>query len=79
MATKKTLRRTRIKHGIRKNIMGTPERPRLAVFRSNKDIYAQLIDDLNGITITGASSRSKGVGAAKGPKVEISKKVQPEI
>lgn len=42
---------------IRKRVSGTPERPRLAVYRSNKFIYAQIIDDVNGVTLTSASSR----------------------
>ena len=52
----KTNRRTRIKAGIRKNLEGTSQRPRLSVFRSNKAIYAQLIDDAKGHTIVAASS-----------------------
>jgi large subunit ribosomal protein L18 len=53
---KKTIRRERIKRGIRKNLEGTAQRPRLSVFRSNKAIYAQLIDDAKGVTIASASS-----------------------
>ena len=52
----KTNRRERIKMGIRKNMEGTAVRPRLSVFRSNKAIYAQLIDDMKGHTIVAASS-----------------------
>ena len=52
----KTNRRTRIKAGIRKNLEGTSQRPRLSVFRSNKAIYAQLIDDSKGHTLVAASS-----------------------
>jgi len=52
----KTSRRARIKAGIRKNLEGTAARPRLSVFRSNKAIYAQLIDDAKGHTIIAASS-----------------------
>lgn len=58
MATKKELRRTRIKRGIRGRIKGTDNRPRLTVFRSNKAIYAQLINDIDGKTIVSASSRN---------------------
>ena len=54
---KKDYRRYRIKMRIRKVINGTPERPRLSVFRSNKQIYAQLIDDTEGKTLVAASSR----------------------
>jgi large subunit ribosomal protein L18 len=49
-------RRTRIKKGIRKKLEGTSARPRLSIFRSNKIIYAQLIDDSKGLTITASSS-----------------------
>lgn len=54
--TKKQLRRQRVKRGIRGKIDGTPERPRLTVFRSNRHIYAQLIDDRAGHTLVAASS-----------------------
>ncbi|NME66416.1 MULTISPECIES: 50S ribosomal protein L18 [Flammeovirga] len=57
MATKKDLRRLRIKRGIRKKVSGTPERPRLSVYKSNTAIYVQLIDDLNGRTVVATSSR----------------------
>lgn len=57
MALSKLERRTRIKHRIRKIITGTAAKPRLSVFRSNKEIYAQLIDDVNGVTIASVSSR----------------------
>jgi large subunit ribosomal protein L18 len=56
MATNKQERRQRIKYGIRAKVSGTAERPRLSVFRSNKAIYAQLIDDIAGRTIASASS-----------------------
>lgn len=55
----KLSRRDRIKKGIRKTLSGSVERPRLSVFRSNKGIYAQIIDDLSGKTIVSASSLSK--------------------
>ncbi|EDM43832.1 50S ribosomal protein L18 [unidentified eubacterium SCB49] len=72
MALSKTDRRQRLRFRIRKTVSGTEQRPRLAVFRSNKEIYAQLIDDVNGKTITAASSRDKDVNAT-GNKVEIAK------
>jgi large subunit ribosomal protein L18 len=53
---------------IRKKISGTAEKPRLAVFRSNKQIYVQLIDDLNGVTMLAVSSREKDIAAAAGIK-----------
>ena len=56
MKNKKVFRRNRIKQRVRKSISGTPERPRMSVFRSNRDIYVQLIDDLAGHTLASASS-----------------------
>jgi large subunit ribosomal protein L18 len=61
MSTVLTERRIRIKKGIRKKISGSPERPRLSVFRSNKDIYAQIIDDVSGVTLVSCSSLTKDV------------------
>ena len=63
MAFNKVYRRSRIKNRVRKTVVGTAERPRLSVFRSNKDIYAQLIDDANGVTILSASSRDQQEGS----------------
>ncbi len=54
---KKIARRTKIKRGIRNRVFGTPERPRLSVFRSNMEIYAQLIDDVHGKTLAYATSK----------------------
>ena len=71
MALSKEERRQRLRFRIRKTVSGTETRPRLAVFRSNKEIYAQLIDDVNGKTITAASSRDKDISSAKGTKTEI--------
>ncbi|RYX87405.1 50S ribosomal protein L18 [bacterium] len=59
----KLSRRDRIKKGIRKTLSGSTERPRLSVFRSNKGIYAQVIDDLSGKTLVSASSLSKEFSA----------------
>ncbi|HXH19396.1 MAG TPA: 50S ribosomal protein L18 [Chitinophagales bacterium] len=78
MLAQKTLRRLKIRRSIRKRIQGTPERPRLSVFRSNNDIYAQVIDDSSGHTLVAASSREKGL-AAKGTKTEKSKAVGIEL
>lgn len=61
MAFSKIKRRNRIRRSIRSKIIGTPERPRLSIFRSNKEIYAQIIDDLNGHTLCSASSKESGV------------------
>jgi large subunit ribosomal protein L18 len=77
MSANKVSRRLRIKRSIRRNISGTSERPRLSVFRSNRAIYAQLIDDVNGVTLAAASS-SKTEDAAKS-NVESSNKVGREI
>jgi large subunit ribosomal protein L18 len=72
---KKVYSRTRIKMRIRKNISGTAERPRLSVFRSNKQIYAQLIDDQSGKTLLAASSKVKSILEPNVNKIEKSKKV----
>ncbi len=61
--------------GIRKKIKGTPERPRISVFRSNKEIYAQIIDDIHGHTLISASSMSKEIRGAKGTRTEIAREV----
>lgn len=71
MALNKTEKRLKIKRRVRKNIHGTPERPRLSVYRSNKEIYAQVIDDVNGVTLVSASSREKEI-STEGTKSEVS-------
>ena len=71
MTTKKVERRIKIKYRIRKSVNGTAERPRLSVFRSNKQIYAQVINDLTGHTLASASS----LGLEKMPKKEQAAKV----
>ncbi len=71
MALTKNERRIRIKNRIRKVVSGTEARPRLAVFRSNKEIYAQVVDDVTGKTLAAASSRDKDISSAKGNKSEI--------
>jgi large subunit ribosomal protein L18 len=68
MALTKFERRSRIKMRIRKKISGTADIPRLAVFRSNKQIYVQVVDDLNKITLLSASSKEKEVAAKSGIK-----------
>jgi len=70
MALTKTERRLRIKHRVRKVITGTPERPRLSVFRSNKQIYVQLIDDISETTLLAASSTEKEIAEESGNKTE---------
>lgn len=74
MITKKE-RRIKIKHRIRKRISGTAQRPRLSVFRSNKAIYVQAVNDLEGKTIVAASSK----GITEGTKSEIAAKVGEAI
>ncbi|MGI6243315.1 MAG: 50S ribosomal protein L18 [Prevotella sp.] len=71
MTTKKEQRRIKIKFRIRKSVKGTAERPRLSVFRSNKQIYAQIINDLDGKTLASASS----LGLEKLPKIQQAEKV----
>ena len=73
MSLTKSDRRQRIKFRIRKIVSGTAAKPRLSVFRSNKEIYAQLIDDVNGVTLLAASSREKGVST--GTNVEVASAV----
>lgn len=73
MAFSNIKRRIRIKRGIRNKIAGTSERPRLTIYRSNKAIYAQLIDDVSGHTLAFASSKDASVSGAT--KVEVSKNV----
>lgn len=72
----KVTQRARIRRRIRSKISGTSERPRLSVFRSNKHIYAQLIDDLAGTTLAAASTRE---GDASGSGTEASKGVGQRI
>jgi large subunit ribosomal protein L18 len=69
MSLTKPERRQRIRFRIRKTISGTATNPRLSVFRSNKEIYAQLIDDVNGVTLLAASSREKEIG--NGTNIEV--------
>ena len=70
---------TRIKSRIRKIVSGTEARPRLSVFRSNKEIYAQIVDDVTGKTLVAASSRDKDISSSKGNKVEIAALVGKSI
>ncbi len=65
----------KIQYRIRKKIQGTPEKPRLAIFKSNKYIYCQLIDDLNGVTLASADSKALGGGS----NLEGAKKVGQTI
>ena len=78
MALSKIQRRQRIKYRIKKTVSGTPERPRLVVFRSNSEIYAQIVDDTKGVTLVAASSRDKDLKAT-GTKTEKAKQVGEAI
>lgn len=71
MALTKQQRRYRIKKRIRKIVSGTSERPRLNVFRSNKQIYAQLVNDVDGTTLLAISSLNKEISEKEGNKTEI--------
>jgi large subunit ribosomal protein L18 len=71
----KSIRRQKIKFRVRSKISGTTQKPRLSVFRSNSEIYAQLIDDETGTTLAAASSKEKDILAQKVTKVEKSKLV----
>jgi len=77
MGTKnrKVFRRERIKHRIRKTIYGTAECPRLSVFRSNDQIYAQIINDDLGVTLVSASSQVSSIASQKMTKIEKAKVV----
>lgn len=75
----KSSARQKIRYRIRKKISGATAKPRLSVFRSNTDIYAQLIDDTKGVTIASASSKQKDIAAQKAPKTEKSKLVGAAI
>ncbi len=78
MATKKDIRRQKIKMRIRKKVNGTEQKPRLTVFRSNKEIYAQLINDVDGKTLASASSKEKGF-EKQGTKSEVASVVGKNI
>ncbi|MDH3697766.1 MAG: 50S ribosomal protein L18 [Flavobacteriaceae bacterium] len=75
MVLSKVARRKRIHRRIRKIAQGSAEKPRFSVYRSNKEIYAQLIDDRTGKTLVAVSSRDKEFSKAKGTKTDIAKEV----
>jgi large subunit ribosomal protein L18 len=75
----KLSRRQNIRYRIRAKVKGTAQKPRLSVFRSNRDIYVQLINDDAAVTIAAASSRDKDIAAQKGTKTEKSKLVGQAI
>ena len=75
----KVVQRNRRRRGARKRMLGVPDRPRLAVFRSNQHIYAQLIDDLSGRTLASASSNEKGSKQSNGGNTDAAKQVGKAI
>jgi large subunit ribosomal protein L18 len=75
MALSKLERRLRIRRRIRKRVSGTAQKPRLSVFRSNTNIYAQIIDDVNGVTLASASSSVKEIAS----KTNITKTEQARL
>ena len=77
MAGKNRERRERIKAGVRKKISGTTERPRLSIFRSNRGLYVQVIDDLKGVTVAAASTLE--LGEKSKLNMETSKSVGKKI
>ena len=79
MALTKADRRQRIKYRIRKRLSGSDVRPRMTVYRSNKQIYVQLVNDLNGETLISASSKEKEIASQKVNKTEQAKLVGKRI
>ena len=79
MSKKTKLKRNKIKKRIRKIVFGTKDQPRLTVFRSNKEIYAQIIDDSSSKTIASASSKDKDLKLKTSSKTEVSKIVGDSI
>lgn len=79
MALSKAERRQRIKYRIRKRMSGTESRPRMTVFRSNKQIYVQLVDDISGKTLASASSTEKEIAGQKVNKTDQAKLVGKRI
>lgn len=77
MSTKKELRRQRVKKSVRSKISGSADKPRLAVYRSNKEIYAQLVNDVEGVTLAFFSTQK--LSKKEGTKIEQSKSVGTEI
>ena len=75
MALTKADRRQRIKYRIRKRLSGSAERPRMTVYRSNKQIYVQLVDDVTGQTLISASSKEKEIASQKVNKIDQAKLV----
>jgi len=79
MESRKSVRRASIHKRVRRIVKGTSECPRLSVFRSNKQIYAQLIDDVTGKTLAAASSREDGMEKSGMNKVQLAEAVGKKI
>ncbi len=79
MASIKLERRNKIKASIRRNVSGTAEKPRMSVFRSNKQISVQIIDDVAGVTLASASSMIKEIAGVKETKIQKAEKVGEQI
>ena len=79
MSKKTIIKRNKIKKRIRKVVFGTKDQPRLTVFRSNKEIYAQIIDDSSSKTVVAASSKDKDLKLKTSNKIEVSKIVGDSI
>lgn len=79
MALTKAERRQRIKYRIRKRLSGSGERPRMTVYRSNRQIYVQLVDDVTGQTLVSASSKEKEIAKQKVNKIDQAKLVGKRI
>ncbi len=79
MALTKNERRQRIKYRIRKRLSGSEARPRMTIYRSNKQIYVQLVDDVTGKTLVTASSKEKEIASQKVNKIDQSKLVGKRI
>ena len=79
MKQSKTQRRFRIKRRFKATVSGSSDQPRMSVFRSNKEIYAQIIDDNSSRTLVSASSKDKGLKLKTTNKIEVSKIVGKSI
>ena len=79
MSKKTIIKRNKIKKRIRKVVFGTKDQPRLTVYRSNKEIYAQIIDDSSSKTVVAASSKDKDLKLKTSNKIEVSKIVGDSI
>lgn len=75
----KKIRAQRRQHHVRKKIVGTPEKPRMSVYRSSKHIYVQLIDDLAGVTLLSVSSKAKGAASPYGGNVKAAKTIGQQV